>query len=278
MSVENLVGLEYVRLLSGIGIFVNSALLGPIEWTIRNEKVWETEETDYLMSVISPGSVFLDVGANIGYFTVCAAHQVGSTGKVIAVEPDPENAAILGANVTRTPFPENILMLIMAAGDTQSTTTLYRSPLNSGDHRVFTGTENDVLFDQGLPRTALTVRLERLDDMLLHRLDRLDVVKIDTQGFETAVLRGMMGLLEKYKPIVLFEFWPYGIKRAGHDLSEIPALFARLGYKLFKLTTHLTPLELNYEAIASIVDGDFHNVVAIASHNVPSTENTSLAT
>ena len=66
---------------------------------IREEGIWEPYETSLLLSMLRPGDVFVDVGANIGYFSVLAASVVGDDGAVFAFEPDPDNFRLLRRNV-----------------------------------------------------------------------------------------------------------------------------------------------------------------------------------
>ena len=66
---------------------------------IREEGFWEPHETSLILELLQPGDTFLDVGANIGYFSILAAAAVGDAGHVIAYEPDPENYRLLQTNV-----------------------------------------------------------------------------------------------------------------------------------------------------------------------------------
>ena len=66
---------------------------------LRDQGIWEPFETTLVMASLAPGSVFVDVGANIGYFSVVAADIVGEDGQVLAFEPDPDNFALLQANL-----------------------------------------------------------------------------------------------------------------------------------------------------------------------------------
>jgi hypothetical protein len=100
---------------------------------------------------------------------------------------------------------------------------LYEAPHNTGDHRVFASHDE--------PREATSVRTTRVDDLGLS--PPVDVVKIDVQGAEQAVVRGMERLLAASPGVFLsVEFWPYGIVRFGGEPRDVLAYYRSLGFEL----------------------------------------------
>ncbi len=184
---------------------------------ISAAKTWEAAEGVWLRSVLAPGQRVVDVGANVGYFTVMAAKAVGPSGTVVAVEPERENLRLLRANVWRNGC-DNVRIVAAAASDARGLLALRRSASNAGDHQVHAvAGEDDVL-----------VAAVALDDVL--EGERVDVVKIDTQGADHLVVRGLRRTLRAAPGAqMLVEFWLDGMDERGIDAAEVLAGYRALG-------------------------------------------------
>ena len=191
------------------------------------ERIWEPAETHFLQSALKPGMTYLDIGANIGYFVSLAASAVGPTGRVVAVEPDPYNFGLLSRTVAKNGWP-NVTLLNMAAGPERGTARLFKSGQNLGDHRLYADGD-------AAARDAVEVPVGPLDaEFAARQLPPPDVVKIDVQGYEELVFRGMRGLLAGDRPMsVLTEFWPAGIENAGGDPRAYLDVFRTGGFECF---------------------------------------------
>jgi FkbM family methyltransferase len=188
---------------------------------------WEEAEADVLRGWLRPGMTMIDVGAHVGYFSVLAAHCVGPRGRVIAVEPDPLNYALLVRNL-RARNLRNVATINAAAWDVASPLVLVRSADNSGDHRVRSER------DPKLPTVAgLT-----LDD-LIPASWHVDVVKVDTQGTDHRVVLGMTNTLARCRSCLVVEYWPPGI--ADVDPATVPEVYRGLGYRISALEAVLPP-------------------------------------
>jgi FkbM family methyltransferase len=252
-----------IQTISGFEILANVDDPGPISYHLQQDRTWETETTSFLQAHLQPGHVFVDIGANIGYFSKLAAERVTGTGHVIAIEPDPENAAILRANLAHSAAQINVIEA--AAGENRGVMQLYRSPLNNGDHRVFDVPNGDLLYDGGVPRhLSLPVTVERIDDVLA-AYQYVHVIKIDVQGYEIPVLRGMLQVMQRLRPMIIIEFWPYGLQQAGFQPEEVAIILRNAGYTLFQLTNQLESIILDAARIAAIPTGEFLNIVACYS-------------
>jgi FkbM family methyltransferase len=181
---------------------------------------WEEAHADALRGLLRPGMTMIDVGANIGYTALVAAHEVGPTGRVVAVEPHPDNVAMLRENA-RVNAAGQVEVVAAAAWREAGTVRLAVAETNAGDHRV------EALTGE---RTVLDVPAVRLDDVM--GADRVDVIKLDTQGTEHVVLQGARSLLDRCRPDLLCEFWPHGIRELGDDPADVLAQYAGLGYVL----------------------------------------------
>lgn len=193
---------------------------------IRRDGMWEPFETELFVRLCSPRGSVLDVGANIGWYSVIAALVVGDGGSVIAVEPDKNNFGILRRNLQRLGI-RNWRAVDVALSDQDGEVALYLSEDNLGDHR---------LFDDGTDRAVRTVRQMRLDSLVSRRDQLPDIVKSDTQGSEWHLLKGAEPLVDAgWHPIWLLEFWPFGLTRRGADPEWIPAWLEARGYEIFDI-------------------------------------------
>jgi FkbM family methyltransferase len=151
---------------------------------------------DALVKHLRPGNTFYDVGAHVGFFTVLACRLVGPTGHVHSFEPVPQNVAALNTNLRANGF-EQATAHPIAIADRDGNATMEGG-------RSLTAR----LSESG----DLTVRTARVDSL---NLDAPQLVKIDVEGAESAVLRGMTDTLRAYRPVVVVEV---------HDDQERPVL------------------------------------------------------
>jgi FkbM family methyltransferase len=193
---------------------------------IREEGVWEPYETSLLLSLLRQGDVFVDVGANIGYFSLLAASLVGEQGAVFAFEPDPDNYRLLLANAELNGMEHRITAVEAALSDAAGEGQLYLSADNLGDHQVYAG--------EGL-RNSLPIDLYQGSQYLAERLQRMDLVKVDTQGSEFHVIAGLMPLLEELdpKPRLIIELTPHSLRQAGASGRALIELLATLGQSMW---------------------------------------------
>ena len=182
----------------------------------------EPDLAAFLERRVEPGHVVLDVGAHIGEFTLLAAAR-GAT--VHAFEPDPANAALLRSNV--------------ATNDLQWRVTVHECALSDRDGEMrFLAHHNPSLSalwtEQHAAGSATTVAVQaaRLDTI---DVPRADIIKIDTEGAELAVLRGAARLLATCSPIIVFEFSPVQYARFDTTPGQVLDELARHGYRVTDL-------------------------------------------
>jgi FkbM family methyltransferase len=198
------------------------------------------------------------VGANLGYYALLASRAVGPAGRVVAVEPDPHNFGLLTENLRRN-AAGNVRPVNAALGAARGTAHLHRSPGNFGDHR---------LFGDGT-RSTVPVPVAVFDE-LADPLGFVDFVKMDVQGYEHHVVRGMTRTLARGGAgTVLAEFWPHGIERAGGDPREYVAAFELAGYRPAVLRDDLGLEPVDYAGLVrrlpafdpAAPDGSYLNLV-----------------
>jgi FkbM family methyltransferase len=192
-----------------------------------DERDYEPLETGFVLRNLRSGSVFIDIGANIGYFSVKAAKVTGPSGRVIAIEPEPYNFELLRTNIQANGTGSLITALNIALASSEGVAYLHKSTTNFGDHRLYFG---DTM------RETTVVRTRTLDDVVRQLgLDKIDLIKMDVQGFECHVLEGMREILENMRPSLLTEFWPEGLQSAGGSPSAFLNAFTRAGYRMYRL-------------------------------------------
>jgi len=198
---------------------------------LTNNHIYESLGTQYAQQHIKSGMKVLDIGAHIGYYTCLFSKLVGPDGFVYAFEPNLVNYKTNVANLQLNKIT-NVEIVNAAASDKKSMGKMYICNTNSGDHRTFhSGAEPN--------RPSYDIACLRIDDFTNERdiTDKINFVKIDTQGYETAVLSGMTEVLQKSKDIIVVtEFWPYGAKQAGFTSKQFLDVCLLLGFKYSVLT------------------------------------------
>lgn len=160
---------------------------------------YEPKTTAYIRRYLRPGSVFVDIGANHGYFTVLAAALVGEGGRVFAFEPNPPVFEQLDEHVRLNGFHRHVVRIQQALSDTTNEAAPFfvsQCSSNSGLSSLVPGASAVSVGGLSLDQ-SISVRTETFDHWLaLSGVDRVDLVKIDTEGAEAHVARGMSRALQ----------------------------------------------------------------------------------
>jgi len=223
---------------------------------------WEPYESQLMANLLRPGMTFIDVGAHVGYYSLLAARAVGPTGQVIAFEPSPDNYALLTENIELNNLAHTIRAENVALDERSGERSLYLSTFNTGDHRIYsTLSDDDQMFNAGAQRNSVRVSVRSLDEYLSERnIGSVDMIKIDVQGAEMAVLSGMRKTLSSNPNIILFtEFWPHGLSRFGTNAQTLLSfLIEEVGFSLFHILPGVQRLEriepLHFLSIAQDLD------------------------
>lgn len=179
-------------------------------------------ERNLLASSLSPGDIIVDAGANIGVYSSFFSKCVGALGLVHSFEPSPDNFARLRAASSKLP---NIRANQVAVSDKTGEQLLYVSDNLNVDHRTYP-TEGEL-------RRTISVPSTRLDDYFKSG-QRVDLVKLDIQGYELHALHGAMRLLADNRRVkLLLECWPYGLRSAGSSPEALLAFLQDHGFDIF---------------------------------------------
>lgn len=211
-------------------------------------------DRQFLRSQIQPGATVVDVGSNIGLYTLLLAELAGDSGKVLAFEPDPGLFEALSLNCQINKV-RNVQLFNQALGAESETRTLFRSILNSGDNRMVQHAGSG----SGL---GSSVQVSRLDEVLAGQ--KIDFIKIDVQGWEQEVFRGMARLLAENPSVrIYFEYWPYGLRRSGCEPQALLDYLHNLSFDLFEVEKGaLIPIRDRAAFDAKLTGSRFTNVFA----------------
>ncbi len=220
---------------------------------------WEQEETRFILSHLDSGSCFVDVGANIGWFTILAAHKVGPEGRVYAFEPRPDLFLRLRDSVSANDFRGRCFLKNFALGLEDGELPLASVPeeYNPGHSYLVRGQ-----VDSGAVVLA-TVPIHRLDDCGLER--KVDLLKIDVEGAEAMVIGGAQELLKRDKPFIISEFSPSWLRSvSGVEPKYYLDHLRSYGYRIFELNSGGIGNEIDDLPADSDRQGFYTNIVASA--------------
>jgi FkbM family methyltransferase len=182
------------------------------------------EELRLLEKLIEPGMQILDVGANLGLYTLLLARLTGEAGHVFAFEPEPNLFSVLCENCAAN-NAVNVTPFQCAAGEANGRATFQRATFNSGDNRLG-GSKPGA--------QSIEVEVARLDEVL--SVQTVQFIKLDVQGHELAALNGMQRMLESSPDVrVLFEFWPAGLRAANTSPELLFKFFHERGFLIYEL-------------------------------------------
>ena len=202
---------------------------------------YEPYESELFLSKIHSNSVVADVGANIGYYSMLAGLKLKNNdlaGKVIAFEPGSKNFGLLQKNIDANEL-QNVEINKLAVGERSGTARLFLSKENEGDHQVMFSPD----------REYERCKMVALDDFF-DRSEQVDILKIDTQGYDFFVLKGFMEYLASNKRMKLFaEFWDYGNRKSGassKEYFEMLKQFFGIVYHIDEVNRRVCPVDLNF--------------------------------
>lgn len=184
---------------------------------------YEPHVTSIFKQFVKPGMRVIDIGANIGYFSLLAAQIVGNNGAVYSIEPNMDNCKLLQASKNLNKF-EQISILQVAASDTTSLLTLNTSYSN--------GTTSTLSQNAEILMASRTVPAIKIDSYKIFDAG-VDFIKIDIEGAEYRALKGASRLIERCKPVIVSEFSPTAMPSvSGVDGVTYLKFLVSLGYDI----------------------------------------------
>jgi FkbM family methyltransferase len=197
--------------------------------------LWEPALSAWIQRSLRPGDVFVDVGANLGYFSLLAARAVTDSGSVVAIEASPENARRLEENLERNNV-RNVRIIRAAAAAEAGAVRLYRAPWNDAEDSIVPNGGKDAAVD--VPAGTLASLLS--DD----ELGRARVIKIDVEGGELGVLRGLAPVAAQLRADaeIAVEAHPDVLAAQGAGVSDLLGLLRPAGFGARELPVDISEL------------------------------------
>ena len=198
---------------------------------------YEPVITQLFEKLIKPGMTVVDVGAHIGYFTLLAAQQTGSEGKVYAFEPDPTNYSVLTGNISNNGYG-SVVPVPKAVCDAPGTASFFLH-MDTVAHSLYPTT-------LGRGKSTISVETTSLDNFFEQEgWPPVNLIKMDIEGAEAAALEGMKKLIERNETVYLvLEFIPQIQQNAGIDPHELLGKLRELGFTIQVVTEDgLQPLD-----------------------------------
>jgi FkbM family methyltransferase len=191
----------------------------------------EEDETKFIKRILQPGMVFIDVGANMGYYSLIGAKMVGTTGQVHSFEPSPRMVDELKHNVNLNGF-NNIHINNLALGNNKGVAQLSRyeagkEVYGSISQRPFPGAQV-IGYDD--------VQVIKLDEYVKENgISQVDAIKMDVEGAELLVLKGARDLLKNYRPTIIFELATQHVIGFKYTCDDVLDFLTGLGYDIYTL-------------------------------------------
>jgi FkbM family methyltransferase len=197
--------------------------------------VWEEWTEAALRSVVKPGMTVFEVGANVGFFTLICAEAAGAHGNVIAFEPDPDLARITRDNVELNGFHRTTRVEELAMGAELGRAQFYRADRHRGNGSIVSGLEQ-ISHNATDTRETIDVAITTLDAYCEASDLTPQVLKIDAEGAESAILRGAPDLIGSSVPLtIVMEFAPRFVEASGDSARDLLEHLRSLGFALHRI-------------------------------------------
>jgi FkbM family methyltransferase len=188
-------------------VYSNDSVIGGY---IRNLREFEPHVTKVVKDILKPGATFVDIGANVGYFTILAGKIVGPEGRVFAFEPFSPNVKLIYLNADSNGL-ENVQIFPYALWDKRTAFVAYTVDTNAG-FKEYRGDPEEISTRDIVLSTTL--------DESLRGFERVDVMKIDIEGSEYKALKGGLELIDKHHPSIVTEFFPDSLRLTSEVTGE----------------------------------------------------------
>lgn len=227
----NWVKLQHPLLKSDLAIGIHDHGDHIISKTLAEKGIWEHYETTLICQNLKTGDCFLDIGANIGYFSLIAGSIVGEKGQVFCFEPEQRNFNLLESAIKRAKMPQ-VQYFPYALSNSEGTLDLFLSRDNFGDHQLYHASGYN---DDRETQSVNTVIGDRFLINLGFNFNQPIFIKIDTQGAEYMIIDGLRLLINQCLPNLkmIIEFWPAGIRRSGYSAYDLLDLLLTFNLPIF---------------------------------------------
>jgi FkbM family methyltransferase len=206
-----------LRMNDGTHIVVPSSLEAITTYVVLEQEKWFEKEMTLLARWLRPGMTVIDIGANLGAYSLPIARLVGPAGQVFAYEPAAETCRLLALSKTKN-SADNLHIVAAAVSDSE----------REGHLVLADWSELNALGDSG---TGERVKITSLDaEDQARNWGAIDFIKIDAEGEEERILAGAGAFFAKHSPLVMFE-----ITARGKRNDKVPSAFVEMGFELYRL-------------------------------------------
>jgi FkbM family methyltransferase len=214
-------------------------------------------EIELLKKHVKSGDVVLDIGANIGYYAELIANLVGEKGRVHCFEPDAINFKHLKNNCGSI---SNLVLNNKAVGPKTETLKIYTSKNLNVDHRTYEPEDY---------AEVLEIEAVSVDDYLKDKDQKIQLIKMDIQGFEMQAVQGMINTLKNNPELrIISEFWPYGLRKAQSSALAYFKFLTQHGFtvQLLKNKSLETLTEEKVSSLNALGESTYFNILAERIH------------
>lgn len=221
---------------------------GTLTRAVIRRGAWERELTDVFVRYVKPGAMMVDAGANFGHFALVASRLAGPGGLIFAFEPDPKTFALLTENIALLDHA-NVAAVAAGLSDKPGELALCEDAGNPGGHSF--ATEN-----VRAAGASTRVPVHMLDEFLARHAPgrRLDLLKIDVQGFEAKLIAGAKATIARDHPTIFCEVSPDLMRNVGDDFALLLRYFEGEGYRVLNTSLEGAP-EVTFAQAESYLRG-----------------------
>ena len=224
-----------------------SSSVGRSIW-LRHLYKYEKDVEKVIRDILGKDDVFIDIGANVGYFSVIASRIVGENGNVYSLEAISKLCSLLSESIAMNDI-RNINVLNNAAYS-ENKKILFHSMKNS----AFSSISKDNTSDNPIEVDAITL------DSLIDKVGKVDVMKIDVEGAEMDVFLGGEKSIRRYRPKIVMEVLDWSLQRFNYSSKDVLSFLRDIGYKVYDLKRNLIESDRitnNYVNILFVCDESF---------------------
>lgn len=219
-----------IQTVFGHAMYVDSRDISLTPHLLR-QGCWEPEISRFFLRIVKPGMRIVEVGANVGYYTLLACSLVGPSGSVAAFEANPANASLTRRSLLVNGFRDRAAVIGMAVTNAPGSVILHRLDQRQGDSSLFDFSD-DQLANAGDRVTKLEVPATSLD-AFFEKDEPIDLIRMDVEGAEPLVFEGMHRILERNPRMkIMIEFFPERIQRSGRQPTEFLESIMAMGFRI----------------------------------------------
>jgi FkbM family methyltransferase len=196
---------------------------------------YEPDVWNWLKQRTVSGSIILDVGAQVGLYSMLAARHIGADGRVFAFEPSPDTVALLRRHLTNNAMTDRVEIVQAAVGPEEGEVTFYMA----GTHPCNTLAPTTV---DPVKLTPVKVKAITVDGFCRQRQLKPTILKIDVEGWELQVLRGATEVVQDPALTICVEMHPYAWESAGYTAADFTSFVEANGFDIVPLTGQSSPL------------------------------------